>query len=319
MNNTAKQQKSEESNGFFGRLTEGLSKTAGNISSGITDIFTKSRLDEDTIDRLEEVLIMADLGPGVAADLAAEFASQKFDKDISPDEVKRELAHLIADRLKPVEEPLVFDQNPHVVVMVGVNGTGKTTTIGKIADQERRQGNDVLLAAGDTFRAAAIDQLERWATRAQANIITPEKERQDPAALAYQAVDKGVDQGHDLILIDTAGRLHTKSNLMEELEKIVRVINKRLDGAPHDILLTLDATTGQNAINQVEEFSKAVDISGLILTKLDGTAKGGITIALADQFGLPIHFVGVGEGINDLQPFDASKFAHALVGVADNV
>jgi len=203
--------------------------------------------------------------------------------------------------------------------MIGVNGSGKTTTIGKIAYQEIQQSRRVLMAAGDTFRAAAIDQLDRWATRTGADIIAAEKKQQDPAALAYQAIDRGIEDGHDLILIDTAGRLHTKSNLMEELEKIVRVINKRMDGAPHDILLTLDATTGQNAINQVEQFSKVVDITGLILTKLDGTAKGGIVIALADRFELPIHYVGVGEGVNDLHPFDAQKFAYALVGVENEI
>ena len=294
---------------FFDRLKSGLSKT------GLGEFLTKKKLDAETIAELEEALIRADMGAGQAAKLAAAVAKNRYDAEISGRELKAVLAQEITTLLAPIQKPLTMDDSkkPFVILVAGVNGTGKTTTIGKMAKRLAEEGAKVTLAAGDTFRAAAIEQLRVWADRAKAGFVAT-KAGGDAAGLAFEALEKARADGSDILLIDTAGRLQNKAGLMAELEKIARVIKKLDPSAPHAVLLVLDATTGQNALSQVEAFSASVPLTGLVMTKLDGTAKGGILVALAGRFGLPVHYIGVGEGEDDLQPFIAADFARALVG-----
>ena len=302
--------------GWLSRLRSGLQKSSGKLGEGITGIFIKKKLDEETLGALEELLIAADLGPATAAKLVADFSKNRFGKDISDDEVREALAGQVAAILQPYAMPLEMDGNkkPFVVLVVGVNGTGKTTTIGKLAKYYKKQGLSVMMAAGDTFRAAAIEQLKIWGERSSVPVIAIEAGG-DSAALAYQALEKARADKADLLLIDTAGRLHNKTDLMQELAKISRVLKKLDPSAPHATLLTLDATTGQNAHAQVEAFKDLAQVSGLIVTKLDGSAKGGVIVALADRFKLPIVAVGVGESAEDLQPFRAEDFARSLMGI----
>lgn len=309
----------EDKGGWFSRLTGGLSKSSAKIGQGIADLVTKRKLDQDMLDELEEVLITADLGPKTAARIVAEFGQDRFGKDISADEVKAHLAGSISKILDPVARPMSFDKpaegnGPLVVLVCGVNGVGKTTTIGKIAyDLAKRSGKKITLGAGDTFRAAAVEQLEIWAQRAGAGFVKKDLGA-DAAALAYESYEKAKADGADVLFIDTAGRLHNKANLMAELEKIVRVLKKHDENIPHATLLVLDATTGQNAHAQLETFKQMVNVTGLVVTKLDGSAKGGVVVSLADQYGLPIHYIGVGETAEDLRPFAADDFARSLVG-----
>ncbi|MDP2206563.1 MAG: signal recognition particle-docking protein FtsY [Alphaproteobacteria bacterium] len=306
---------SESKQGWFARLKSGLSLSSNKISDGITGIFTKRKLDQAALDELEELLITADLGPATAAKLAAAVGKNRFDKEISGDEIRAALADEIGKILAPVEKPLfTLDAKPFVILMVGVNGTGKTTTIGKLGQQFTREGKKVMLAAGDTFRAAAVAQLKVWGDRIGCPVVTKD-EGADAAALAYEALDRAEAEGADVLMIDTAGRLQNKQNLMEELSKIVRVIRKKNAAAPHAILLVLDATVGQNAHSQLELFKEMVDITGLIVTKLDGTAKGGVLVSLAERFQMPVHAIGIGEGIDDLRPFAAVDYARAIVGL----
>ena len=302
--------------GWLARLKAGLSRSSGKLGDGISGIFTKRKLDDDALEELEELLISADLGVATAAKLAAGLARERFDKDVSPEEVRGALAADVAGILEPVAQPLVVDpaHRPHVVLVVGVNGSGKTTTIGKIAKSESDQGCKVMLAAGDTFRAAAIDQLKIWGERTSCEVVA-KAPGADASGLAYEALERARSEGVDLLLIDTAGRLHNKADLMAELQKIIRVLKKLDPEAPHDCLLVLDATTGQNAHAQVETFKQLVQVTGLIVTKLDGSARGGVLVALAERFGLPVHAIGVGESAEDLRPFAARDFARSLMGL----
>ena len=305
----------ETQEGWFKRLKSGLSKSSNKITEGLSSIITKRKLDEETLQELEELLITADLGPATAAKLTAAIAKNRFGKEVTAEEIRAALAEEIEKILQPVEKPLfTSDEKPFVILMIGVNGTGKTTTIGKLGQQFTREGRKVMLAAGDTFRAAAVGQLKVWGDRIGCPVVTKE-EGADSAALAFEAVDEATAAGADILMIDTAGRLQNKSNLMEELSKIVRVIGKKNEAAPHATLLVLDATVGQNAHSQVELFSQMVDITGLIVTKLDGTAKGGVLVSLAERFALPVHAIGIGEGIDDLRPFSAADYAKAIVGL----
>ena len=302
--------------GWFGRLKAGLTRSSAKLGEGITGIFTKRKLDDAALEALEELLISADLGVATAAKLTAHLAETRFDKEVAPEEVRRALAQDIARILEPVAAPLVIEaaRKPHVVLVVGVNGSGKTTTIAKLASLYKAQGLKVLLAAGDTFRAAAIDQLKIWGERSGCAVVAGAPGA-DAAGLAYEALETARREACDLLLIDTAGRLHNKADLMAELQKIIRVL-KKLDGsAPHDTLLVLDATIGQNAHAQVETFKALAGITGLALTKLDGSARGGVLVALAERFALPVHAVGVGEGLDDLRPFEARDFANSLLGL----
>jgi fused signal recognition particle receptor len=302
---------------LFERLKEGLSRSTRGLSDNITGIFTDRKLDATTIGELEEALIRADLGAEQADTITRAIAKDRYDVSISDYDLKRLLAAEIGEILKPVEKPLTVDRakSPFVILVAGVNGTGKTTTIGKLAKHLARQKLDVMLAAGDTFRAAAIAQLQIWGERTGAPVVAGVAGA-DAAGLAYDALVRARNEKVDVLIIDTAGRLQNKAGLMAELEKIVRVIRKVDPGAPHATLLVLDATTGQNAISQVDAFRNTVPLTGLVMTKLDGTAKGGILVALAARFSLPIHFIGVGEGEDDLQPFDAMAFAKALTGAS---
>ncbi len=297
------------------RLKAGLAKTSTVLSRGITDVFTKRKLDAGTLEDLEDLLIQADLGLETTARITARLKADRFDKEIAPEEVRAVLITEIAKVLEPIAHPLLVKvaHRPHVILMVGVNGTGKTTTIGKLAERYRGSGYKVMLAAGDTFRAAAIDQLKIWGERTGSAVIA-RAVGSDAASLAFEAVTEAKAGGYDVLLIDTAGRLQNKDGLMQELEKVVRVIRKVDPEAPHNVVLTLDATTGQNALNQVEVFGKRAGVTGLIMTKLDGTARGGILVAIAAKFGLPVHAIGVGEKADDLQPFDAKDFARAIAG-----
>ena len=307
----------KEQKGFFKKLSEGLSQSSNKISSGITDIFTKKKLDVETLAQLEELLISSDLGPATAAKLAAAVAKNRFGKEVSSEEIKEALAAEVEAILVPVQKPLSTEvAKPFVILMVGVNGTGKTTTIGKWAHQFKDSGKTVMLAAGDTFRAAAVEQLKVWGTRIDCPVITKDGGA-DAAALAYEAVDRAVAENVDVLMIDTAGRLQNKTDLMAELEKIVRVIKKKIPDAPHATILVLDATVGQNAHSQAELFKQIVNITGLIVTKLDGTAKGGVLVSLAERFVLPVHAIGIGEGIEDLRPFRARDFARSLTGLQE--
>jgi len=274
-------------------------------------------LDDEMLEQLEELLIQADMGVDTALRVAANLAEGRMGRRLSVPEIKGLMADEIARILEPVARPLpIYPRKPQVVLVVGVNGSGKTTTIGKLASQFRAAGKSVVIAAGDTFRAAAVEQLQIWGDRAGVPVLTA-PEGSDPASLAFDAMTKAQQEGADLLLIDTAGRLQNRADLMEELAKIVRVIRKKDPDAPHNTMLVLDATTGQNALLQVDIFRKVADVSGLVMTKLDGTAKGGVLVALADRFGLPIHAIGVGEQIEDLAPFDPREFAEALVGITE--
>ena len=304
--------------GFFGRLKAGLSRSTEKLTQSITTVFTaKRRLDDAALEELEDVLIAADLGPATAAKLTENLAKSKFDKEVSDEEVRGAFALDIASMLEPVAHPLILNptHKPHVVLVAGVNGVGKTTTIGKLAQQYRAEGKSVVMAAGDTFRAAAVEQLQIWAERTGAGFVSGNT-GSDAAGLVFNALEKAQAEQADVLLIDTAGRLHNKDNLMAELQKIARVIKKIDPGAPHDTVLVLDATTGQNAHAQVETFQKMANITGLIVTKLDGTARGGVLVALAEKFGLPVHAIGVGETADDMRPFHPTDFARSLMGLS---
>ena len=301
--------------GFFSKLKEGLTRSTAKLTTGITAAFTKRTLDDAALAELEELLIGADLGPAAAEQIIAEFRSSRFGTDVTDAEVKQALAAAIAAILEPVAVPLVIDRTlrPHVVLVVGVNGTGKTTTIGKLALQYRDAGLRPVLVAGDTFRAAAVEQLQVWGQRTGAPVVSGGPGA-DSAGLAFDALTRAKAEGADVLLVDTAGRLHNKGALMEELAKLIRVMRKQDPTAPHSVVLVLDATTGQNAMEQVRVFSDIVSVTGLVVTKLDGSARGGIVVALAQAFGLPVHAVGVGEQAGDLRAFDAGEFARGLVG-----
>ncbi len=300
---------------FFSRLKEGLTRSTQKITETITTVFKKRRLDDAALEELEDLLITADLGTEAAKRIIASFRRTRFGKEVTDEEIKTTLAEEIAEILAPVAHPLRLNPalKPHVVLVVGVNGTGKTTTIGKLAQIYQEEGRRAVMAAGDTFRAAAVEQLQIWGERTGTKVIAG-KPNGDSAGLAFDALSQATADGADVLLIDTAGRLHNKGALMEELRKIIRVIRKQDATAPHSVLLVLDATTGQNAIQQVKVFKEMVDVTGLVVTKLDGSARGGIVVALAETFGLPVHAVGVGEKAGDLRPFDAGEFARGLVG-----
>ena len=321
---------------FFGKLKDRLFKSSARLSGGLDDLVAeapeapepakpgllarltdaepKRLVDDEMLESLEDLLIQSDMGVDTAARVTANIAEGRFGRRISAAELRGALAAEVARILDPVARPLpLYPQKPQVVLVVGVNGSGKTTTIGKLASQFRAAGKQVVIAAGDTFRAAAVEQLQVWGQRAGVPVLTA-AQGTDPASLAFDALTKARNDGADLLLIDTAGRLQNRADLMEELAKIVRVLRKVDPNAPHNTLLVLDATTGQNALNQVEIFRKIADVTGLVMTKLDGTARGGVLVALADRFGLPIHAIGVGEQIDDLAPFDPEDFARALVG-----
>jgi fused signal recognition particle receptor len=302
--------------GWLGRLKSGLSKSSSRLTQGIGDLFTKRKLDDEALEDLQDLLITADLGVKAAGRVTTRLAKSRFGQDVDPDEIKAALAEEVAAILAPVAKPLVpdFDRKPHVVLVVGVNGSGKTTTIGKMAKTFTDEGRKVMLAAGDTFRAAAVEQLKVWGTRTGCPVVASET-GSDSASLAFEALKEAKDAGAELLFIDTAGRLQNKSDLMEELRKVVRVIKKQDETAPHDVLLVLDATVGQNAHSQVEVFKDMVDVTGLVLTKLDGTARGGVLVALAEKFALPVHAIGIGEQADDLRPFEAEAFARSLVGL----
>lgn len=297
-------EKSAPSKGFIGRLMGRKAETAA----------VRRVLDDPMLEQLEELLISSDMGVDAALRVTANIAEGRFGKKLSSDEIKSLLSQEITRIMEPVAKPLpLYSQTPQVVLVVGVNGSGKTTTIGKLASQFKVAGKSVVIAAGDTFRAAAVEQLQIWGDRAGVPVLTA-AEGSDPASLAFDAIEKARADKADLLLIDTAGRLQNRTDLMEELSKIVRVIKKQDPDAPHNTLLVLDATTGQNALNQVDTFRRLADVSGLVMTKLDGTAKGGVLVALADKFGLPIHAIGIGEQIDDLSPFDPEEYAKALTG-----
>lgn len=306
----------EQKLSWFQRLRAGLSRTSSQLTSQISALFTKRKLDEDTLDELEDLLIQSDLGVETAMRITGALSSERYGKDVSGEDVARIMAGEITKVLAPVAKPLELDlsHKPHVILVVGVNGTGKTTTIGKLAAKLSGSGLKVMLAAGDTFRAAAIEQLKIWADRTGSEFIGT-KLGADAAGLAYDAYEQARARKSDVLIIDTAGRLQNKTELMDELEKIVRVLGKLDPDAPHTVLQTLDATTGQNAMNQVEIFRNVAGVSGLIMTKLDGTARGGILVAIAAKHQLPVYFIGVGEGVDDLEPFEAEDFARAIAGV----
>ncbi|MDB5613925.1 MAG: ftsY [Devosia sp.] len=300
---------------WFARLTTGLKRSSDQLTGSITSVFTKRKLDNATLDELEDILIQADLGMETATAITDTLRRDRFDRDVSGEDVRAVLAAEVEKVLGPVARPLVIDatQKPFVILMIGVNGSGKTTTIGKLAQQFGDQGKSVMLAAGDTFRAAAIEQLQVWGQRTNATVIS-RPAGSDASGLAFDAVTQARAEGRDVLIIDTAGRLQNREELMGELEKVIRVIKKVDPTAPHATLLTLDATTGQNALKQVEIFGARAGVTGLVMTKLDGTARGGILVAIAKKFGLPVHFIGVGESVGDLEPFTASEFARAIAG-----
>lgn len=307
--------------GWLSRLTRGLSKTTAKIGEGLGDILVKRKLDGPALEALEDALIAADLGPAAAARVARSFSDRRFERDAPEAEIRAALADAIAEILEPVAKPLKIPRRkdspatPRVVLVCGVNGVGKTTTIGKLCHYLHiRQHRKVMIAAADTFRAAAVEQLGIWAERTKTPLVTGEIGA-DAASVAFGAYERAKAEGVELLLIDTAGRLHNKANLMAELEKIIRVLKKHDSAVPHDVLLVLDATTGQNAFAQVQAFREIVKVTGLIVTKLDGAAKGGVVVGLAEKFGLPVHAVGVGEGVEDLQSFEPRSYAKALVGL----
>lgn len=301
------------------KLTSGLKKSSEKVTqnlSGLTRLFGKEKIDAASLEELEDALIMADIGVSAAADIAQALRSHNWQGEVSPEAFREVLSTHLAEILGPVEQPLDVsgEHHPHVILMVGVNGSGKTTTAGKLAASLQNQGKSVMLAAADTFRAAAIEQLTGWGLRTDTPVISGERGG-DAAALAYRAIEEAITAGTDVLIIDTAGRLQNRQELMDELAKIIRVIRKLIPEAPHDSLIVLDGTVGQNALSQVKAFQTCADLTGLIITKLDGSAKGGVVVALAREFGLPVHMVGVGESADDLQQFTASDFARALVGL----
>ncbi len=310
------EEQAAERQGWFQRLRAGLTRTSDKLVGGIAALFTKKRLDDATLQELEDLLISSDLGVATAAKLTGNLAHEKFDKEVTNEEVREAFAGDITDILDPVAKPLVLnpDHHPHVILVCGVNGSGKTTTIGKLARQWKSDGKTVWLAAGDTFRAAAIEQLQVWGERAGVPVVA-RPQGSDPAALAFDAMTEARAAGADVLIIDTAGRLQNRAELMDELAKVVRVIKKQAPDAPHDCLLVLDGTVGQNAHSQVKVFREMVEVTGLIVTKLDGSARGGVVVALAQDFALPVHAVGVGERADDLRPFEARAFARSLMGL----
>ena len=305
---------STQGGSWWKRLSGGLRRTSSSLGGAISDLVSKRKLDARTVEELESELIRADLGPEFAGRIAAVLGEGRFEKAIASDEVKAILAGEIEKVLAPVARPLEVTARPFVILVAGVNGSGKTTTIGKLAARFRSEGKSVMLVAGDTFRAAAIDQLKIWGERSGARVMASEAGA-DAAGLAFDAITAAKAQGVEIVLVDTAGRLQNRTELMNELEKMVRVIRKVEASAPHAVLLVLDATVGQNALSQVEIFGKIAGVTGLVMTKLDGTARGGILVAIAAKFGLPVHFIGVGEGVDDLAPFTARDFARAVVGL----
>ena len=308
----------EKKKGWLARLRAGLSRTSSRLSDGISGIFTGRKLDDAALEDLEDLLITSDLGVETATKLSAELARTRFDKEVSADEIRTALAAQVTTILEPVATPLVVDPShrPHIILVTGVNGSGKTTTIGKLAKQLKEDGKSVMLAAGDTFRAAAIEQLKIWGERSGCPVVST-SQGADAASLAFEAIDRARAENMDVLIIDTAGRLQNREDLMQQLQKVVRVITKQDETAPHDTLLVLDATTGQNAHSQVQTFQSMCKVTGLIVTKLDGSARGGVLVALAERFELPVHAIGVGEGEDDLRPFEAEAFAKSLVGLAD--
>lgn len=306
----------EFSNGWLSRLKSGLSRTSKKLNTGISAALTRRTLNAETLETLEEVLISADLGVATASKLTGALAKGKFEKEVSDTQVCETLASSITEILRPIAIPLEINSaySPHVILVVGVNGSGKTTTIGKLAKSWSDDGKSVILAAGDTFRAAAVEQLKIWGERTNCPVISG-KQGSDAAGLAFDALEQSRKENADILLIDTAGRLQNREDLMSELTKIIRVLRKIDPKAPHSCLLILDATVGQNAHSQVETFKEITNVSGLIMTKLDGTARGGVVVALAERFGLPVHAVGVGEGEDDLHSFDAEFFARNLLGL----
>ena len=301
---------------WWRRLSDGLKRTSSSLGTAVADLVTKRKLDRAMLDDIEDVLLRADLGTEVAVRIADAVGAGRYDKAISADEVKSVVATEVEKVLVPVAKPLSIDaaQRPFVILVVGVNGSGKTTTIGKLAAKFSAEGRKVMLAAGDTFRAAAIEQLKVWGERTGAPVIA-RPQGSDAAGLAFDALTAAKAEGSDVLLIDTAGRLQNKSELMSELEKVIRVMRKVDATAPHAVLLVLDATVGQNALSQVEAFHRTAGVTGLVMTKLDGTARGGILVALAEKYKLPVHFIGVGEGVDDLSPFTAADFAKAIAGI----
>jgi fused signal recognition particle receptor len=307
----------QERQGWFGRLTQGLAKSSKSLTSSITAIFTKRKLDATTLGELEDALIAADLGLATSERIIKAISAGRYDREIAPEDVRKVLSEEILKVLKPVEVPLDFrGQKPFVVLVVGVNGSGKTTTIGKLGAIAQREGLKVMFAACDTFRAAAVDQLQVWSERTGARLVS-RPAGADAAGLAFDALTEARAEQADILFIDTAGRLQNKAGLMAELDKIVRVVKKIDVNAPNAVLLVLDATTGQNAMAQAEVFAKIAGVTGIIMTKLDGTARGGILVAIAERFKIPVHAIGIGETIEDLQPFDAEAFAEAIAGGAN--
>jgi fused signal recognition particle receptor len=305
-----------EARSWWRRLSGGLARSSASIATAISDLVRKRKLDAAAVEELEDALIRADLGVNAAARIAAAVGEGRYDKMVSAEEVKAVLAAELEEILSPVAQPLVLapQRKPFVILVAGVNGSGKTTTIGKLAARFAREGRRVMLAAGDTFRAAAIEQLKIWGERTRTPVIAG-AQGADAAGLAYEALAAARAQSIDVLIVDTAGRLQNKAVLMDELQKIVRVMKKLDPAAPDAVLLVLDATVGQNALSQVEEFSKTAGVTGLVMTKLDGTARGGILVAIAAKYRLPVHFIGIGEGIDDLAPFAARDFAQALAGL----
>jgi len=303
--------------GWLDRLRGGFKKTSDRLGENLTGLFTKSALDEDTLDEIEEALIASDLGPSTAAKVRVRLAQERFERGLSEAAVREIVADELAKILDPVAKPLEIEAfpRPQVILVVGVNGSGKTTTIAKLAHLFLEQDYSVLLAAGDTFRAAAIGQLKIWADRIGVPIITG-PEGGDPSAVVFDGVKKATAEGIDVLIVDTAGRLQNKKGLMDELAKIRRVLGRLNPAAPHDVVLVLDATTGQNALSQIEVFKEVAGVTGLVMTKLDGTARGGVLVAAAEQYGIPIHAIGVGEGMDDLRPFDATETARAIAGAS---
>lgn len=300
---------------LLSKLKNALTKTSNKISSGLEHVFLKKKLDNNSLEELEDILLSSDVGMGVSSEIIEEMKKRKFNKEVTPEEIKEDLCSIVEDILNKQEHKLDLDSNDFKVVLVcGVNGNGKTTTIGKLAHKLTQQGKKVAIAACDTFRAAAVDQLEQWAKRSGSTIYKGDN-KADPASVAYKAVYESKNNGTNILFIDTAGRLHNHKNLMEELAKIIRVIKKVDETAPHSSLLVIDGTTGQNAFNQVEQFKKIAYISGLVITKLDGTAKAGAVIGIVQKFSLPIHYIGIGEGIDDVKEFSVNDFSKALVGL----
>lgn len=307
----------EKKPSWLARLKGGLSKSSGKLTGGITDIFTKRKLDNAAIESLEELLIEADMGASLAIELCEKLRKNRFDKDISSEEVREFIAAEVAEILTPLAIPLNPNSahKPTVIMMVGVNGNGKTTTAGKLAHRYKQEGHKVMMAAVDTFRAAAVEQLQVWGNRSQIPVVTGAHQA-DAASVAFQALERAKAENCDVLIIDTAGRLQNKANLMQELKKISKVLGKLDADAPHHVIQVLDATTGQNALSQIKAFQELVDVNGLIVTKLDGTAKGGIVVALAKQANLPIHCLGVGEAIEDLNSFEAIDFAKNMLKIS---